>query len=362
MNTKDLEFLLGLSEILESHKYFTGEDFTVYNAIDSVFNDEEFERLHPRDKDGKFAKTNSDGESTESNVQKLHIPSPEYKAILKKINEDKNKTIDPETIINSYLKSSKFDGDVLRNRINEINAEMDGIRLNKKDTQHKYKINGEYTEDRKLKHENILKEIFANKENAKPKNGERPKVIFLGGRGGSGKSKFDLPSDDNKGGVGVYDRSKYIVLDADDIKERMKPDYKGYNAAEVHEESSDILNMALEKALNEGLNVVLDATMKTKKSTLDKINRFKESKHNYDIEMYYMHLPLEKAAERALGRFVGKHGKMDGRYVPLHVILNDMKENENVFDELKHFASKWAFYNNDVPKQEDKPILIDKNY
>ena len=361
METKDIEILLGLREILENQKHYTGKDFKVYNALDQVLNDEEFERLHPRDKDGKFAHTKSSGQTKESNVHKLHIPSAEYKETLKKVEKDNERTIRPDEIINNYLKSSGFDGDKLRKRINEINAEMAYIRDNKKDTQHKYKINGEYTEGRKLKHEQTLKNIFANKESAKPKPGENPTVIFLGGRGGSGKSKFDLPSEENKGGVGVYDRSKYIVLDADEIKNSID-EYKGYNAAEVHEESSDILNMALEKALNEGLNVVLDATMKTKKSTFNKIDKFKESKHNYNIEMYYMHLPLEKAAERALSRFVGKDGKMQGRYVPLNVILNDMKNNEKVFDELKHLASKWAFYNNDVPNKEDKPILIDKNY
>jgi len=58
MQIKDFEILLGLKEILEGHKTFTGEDFTVYNALGQVLNDEEFERLHPRDEEGKFARTN----------------------------------------------------------------------------------------------------------------------------------------------------------------------------------------------------------------------------------------------------------------------------------------------------------------
>lgn len=360
MQSKDIELLLGLTEILENHKYFTGEDFKVYNALNQVLNDEEFERLHPRDKEGKFAKVRSGNKDSNTNVQKLHIPSPEYDAILKKVEEDNKREIKPDEIIDRYIKATGFDGDKLRKRIAEIDAEMEDIRLNEKDTQHKYKINGVYTEERRQKHLDIISKIFANKENAKPKNNEKPTVIFLGGRGGSGKSKFDLPNDtDNKGGVGVYDRSKYIVLDADEIKKELD-EYKEYNAAEVHEESSDIMKMALKKAKKEKLNIVLDATMKKYDSTKEKIEDFKNA--GYNIEMYYMHLPREKAAERAVGRFVGKKGKMDGRYVPLHVILNEMKLNEDNFNRLKHNASKWAFYNNDVPKQEDKPILIDKNY
>ena len=73
--------------------------------------------------------------------------------------------------------------------------------------------------------------------------------------------------------------------------------------------------------------------------------------------MYYMHLPREKAAERAIGRFMGDNG----RYVPLDILL-DMKHNEENFDVLKKYATKWAFYNNDVARKEDKPILVDKNY
>lgn len=103
------------------------------------------------------------------------------------------------------------------------------------------------------------------------------------------------------------------------------------------------------------MNVVLDGTMKSFKSTEEKIKTFSDS--GYNIEMYYMHLPREKAAERAIGRFMGNNG----RFVPLEVLL-EMKHNEENFDKLKKYASKWAFYNNDVPRKEDKPILIDKNY
>ncbi|MBQ2175363.1 MAG: zeta toxin family protein [Alphaproteobacteria bacterium] len=200
--------------------------------------------------------------------------------------------------------------------------------------------------------------IFKNAVNAKPAPGEKPKVIFLGGRGGSGKSKFDVPDEKNPGNIGIYDSSKYIVLDADKIKEQL-PEYKGYNAYEVHEESSAILNQALAMARAKGLNVVLDATMKTLSSTETKVKSFDDA--GYNIEMYYMHLPREKAAIRAMGRYATKEQNYKGRYVPLTELLK-MKDNEANFDKLKHYATKWAFYNNDVAHKEDKPILIDKNY
>ena len=68
-----------------------------------------------------------------------------------------------------------------------------------------------------------------------------------------------------------------------------------------------------------------------------------------------MHLPREKSTERAIGRFM----KKGGRFVPLDVLL-DMKDNEANFDKLKSYASKWAFYNNDVERGQE-PKLIDKS-
>src|SRR5690606_24786573 len=96
---------------------------------------------------------------------------------------------------------------------------------------------------------------------ATPPDGVQPTFTLLGGRGGSGKSWF-------KGKV--YDPNKAIVLDADEIK-GMLPEYEGWNAHQVHEESSDILEGLLRKARELGLNVVLDGTLKTAKSALDKV-------------------------------------------------------------------------------------------
>ena len=284
-----------------------------------------------------------------------HKPSKEYEQILKSVRESNNKELTADYIINNAVKNQGLNAQEVREKINFAEEYNSGIIKQKLETNKKYSnLNHSYKQERQEKHNEILEKIFANKNNAKPKNGEKPTVIFLGGRGGSGKSKFDMPDEENPGNIGIYDKSKYIVLDADEIK-KMLPEYQGYNAYEVHEESSDILNTALAKARKEGLNVVLDATMKTLSSTEKKIKAFDEK--GYNIEMYYMHLPREKAAERAIGRFMGKNG----RYVPMRELFK-MKDNEENFDKLKHYASKWAFYNNDVPSKENKPILIDKNF
>lgn len=274
-----------------------------------------------------------------------------YKDTLEKVKRDNKKEITQNQVIESAIKSLQAEGkkytpEEIRAKIKEaLDYNLNVARNNWETYKYYSDGKGHYKENRQKLHKKILNDLFLHSNSAKPKNGEKPTFMVLGGRGGSGKSKFD--------GL-VYDKSKYIVLDADAIKEKL-PEYKGLNAFEVHEESSDILNKALKIARKRGLNVVLDGTMKTLSSTEKKINAFKDA--DYNIEMYYMHLPREKAAERAIGRFMGERG----RFVPLNVLL-EMKNNEENFDKLKHYASKWAFYNNDVPSKENKPILIDKNY
>lgn len=357
MNKSDIEILKGLISLIKCNNgKFSSQDVVMLKGVNEllkVFNDEEFERLHPRDKDGKFAQSNGGSNTDDSNVKKLHIPNPEYKAILESIKESNKQKITPADIIESAVKNLGLDAKKVKQKIAEAEAYADTWDL---DTKGRFSENGVYTEERQKLHDKILSNIFKNSELAKPPKGEKPTAIFLGGRGGSGKSKFDMPNEKRQSNLGVYDRSKYIVLDADEIKKELKPEYKYNNASEVHEESSDILSMALEIAQKEKLNVVLDATMKTLSSTERKIKSFVDA--DYNIEMYYMHLPRVKAAERAIKRFTEDE---KGRYVPLEELLK-MKDNEENFDKLKHYASKWAFYNNDVPSEADLPILIDKNY
>jgi predicted ABC-type ATPase len=276
--------------------------------------------------------------------------SKNYYKILENLKESNKRNIGSEDIIAAFTANNKaFSSEAVRKKIEEAIEYNYYIEKNHAQTfQYHSDGKGHYNKERAKLHKKILNEIFINEKQAKPKNGGKPTFMVLGGRGGSGKSKFN--------GM-VYDPKKYIVLDADAIKERL-PEYKGYNAFEVHEESSDIMKKALKIAQKRGLNVVLDGTMKSFKSTQKKLQQFKEA--DYNIEMYYMHLPREKAAERAIGRFAGREKDFSGRFVPLNVLL-DMKENEANFDRLKKYASKWAFYNNDVPEGAP-PDLVDKNY
>lgn len=276
-------------------------------------------------------------------TQTIKPESKSYENILNKVKESNSKNITGNDILESLSKNKNFKYSI--DKVREKIEFAEAYNRNVVQTITKFRNEqGCYTSKRNELHKKILTDIFANADKAKPKNGEKPTFIMLGGRGGSGKSKFN--------GL-VYNKDNFIVLDADAIKERI-PEYRGYNAFEVHEESSDILNRALAKARKKGLNVVLDATMKTEKSVKSKIDDFTNA--DYNIEMYYMHLPREKSTERAIGRFMGANG----RYVPLDVLLS-MKNNEFNFDKFKKYASKWAMYDNDVASKDIEPKLIAKS-
>lgn len=235
------------------------------------------------------------------------------------------------------------------------------------DTQQKYKkggkfvegeyVGGEYTGARMAIQQKIIWDAFKDWENKVPTEG-KPKLVILGGRGGSGKSHF------TKGENAQYPKDKFVVIDPDAFKEslpeykdmfgpngEMKSKYAGLNAWEVHEESSDMKKRALEMAKNLGVNTVLDGTVSKYKSVKKVVDEFKKA--GYDVEGAYMHLPREKSTARGILR------GMSARFVPVGQLLA-MKENEDVFEQLMPDFSKWTIYDNDVPFKTE-PKLVAKS-
>ena len=180
---------------------------------------------------------------------------------------------------------------------------------------------------------------------AAPPPGERPTFIALGGRGGSGKSSLNGK---------VYEEGRAIVLDADHIK-GLLPEYEGWNAHQVHEESSHVLESVLAMAQILGVNVVLDATMKTGKSIEGKVDDFKKA--GFRIEAHYMHLPRQEAAKRAVKRYLD--GGEKGRFVPPEVVLGNTNNEEN-FDKIKSKADAWSFHDNSGGKDAGPKLIAQK--
>lgn len=225
-------------------------------------------------------------------------------------------------------------------KIDNVEAKLKGV----KQTIELFKKDGKYTPERQALHQTIVEKFLSSEKiaAARPADGTLPSFTILGGRGGSGKSSFKNT---------VYDPGKAVVLDADEIK-HMLPEYKGWNAFEVHDESGDLFDLITDLAKTNGLNIVHDATMKTPDKAVSLVHGFKSS--GYSVQAHYMHLPRQEAAKRAVGRFLG--GGNEGRYVPVDVVLGNTK-NEQSFDAIKPLVDAWSFRDNNVPRGQPPKLI-----
>lgn len=301
-------------------------------------------------------------------------------AVAKKSKE--NKSINAESVIKDAVSFGKYGEKEIKERQKNYEEyfnkapKKDGYRV---DTVVKHSVGGHWEDgeyvgykwkpERVKLQQKIIEEVsFGNIKDKLPKNGEKPKLVLIGGRGGSGKSKFTY-EDENDNVLGEYGYSKknFIVIDPDEYKERL-PEYKelvdkgskfaGLNAWEVHEESSAMKKMALDKALELGANVVLDGTLAKYGSAKRTLDKFREK--GYIIDVAFMELPREKSAVRGINRGMRKNdsGQSVGRWVPVDVMLN-MTDCEENFDKLSKDADNWVVFHNDVGKN-DKPQFIAK--
>jgi len=210
---------------------------------------------------------------------------------------------------------------------------------------------GIWTAERKLVHREIVRKVIlgfdektlaVNRSNilsnglhkAKTAANEAPVYTVLGGRGGSGKSWFS-------GGNGPVNPRKTLILDSDQIK-KLLPEFQGWNAGELHLESSYLFDEISLIAKRMNLNVVHDMTLKNARQAVARMNLFSDA--GYQLEGYYMYLPRHEAANRAIVRALGD----EARYVPLDIILSNTK-NEIVFDQLRGSFSRWGMWDNLVP-------------
>ena len=267
-----------------------------------------------------------------------------YNRYISQAKRDRRKVVNPDDIIASITEGNN--GPVSEKQLRELINRADVCKgsTGGVQTQKLYSdLKGHYNPARTVIHDKILNEIFINSDSAKPASGSKPTFIMLGGRAGSGKTKFGKDCSAN-----VYNKTSYIVLNSDDIKRKL-PEYNGFNDGELHEESIDIINKAIAKAKHMGLNTVLDCTMSHIEYCEPILKGFSES--GYNIELYFMYLPREEAAKRAILRFVHNN-----RYVPLKVLLG-MTDNEITFHKLRKYATKSGFYSNEVKPGQD-PYLI----
>lgn len=191
---------------------------------------------------------------------------------------------------------------------------------------------GMYTEERRAVQDQVLAKFITPEvvDRATVPAGQQPVATFLGGRGGSGKSWFT-------GDAGPRANKDYFYINSDDFKEKM-PEYKGWNAALLHDEVDYLVDRANTIARRGRMNVVLDATMRSRRTVERMIDDYKAA--GYRIEGYFMHTSPQEAAMRAMRRF-----NRSNRYVPPAYILGSTT-NEKSFDEMTPKMDHWEVYDN----------------
>ena len=213
---------------------------------------------------------------------------------------------------------------------------------------------GSWTPERQAEHDKIIDSYFTPEKiaAATPAPGEQPTLDILGGRGGSGKSFF------TEGDNAPVDTSRALELNNDHIKEKL-PGYEGWNAPNLHEESSHVGGVIEKMAKERGLNVVMDGTMKSENSAMQRVSDYKDA--GYKVNGHYMYTSPEKSAERALKRAVSGENRyqsgeqsVGGRYVPPGYSLGSTT-NEKTFDRVKGKMDNWQVYTNNVDGQ--KPVF-----
>ena len=103
------------------------------------------------------------------------------------------------------------------------------------------------------------------------------------------------------------------IIDSDMAKKRLPEFDEGFGASHVHEESSDIADHLFAQAVANGDNIVYPLVGKN----ADKIRAIKDGlkQEGYRVELYLNELPAEKAARRAVRRFVKENRLVDSNYV-----------------------------------------------
>ncbi len=148
----------------------------------------------------------------------------------------------------------------------------------------------------------------------------------------------------------LSNRYKARILDADTVKPWLDGFDDGYGAGYVQDESSLIMEMAFEKAIARGDNVIIPKIGGGR--IVDLANRMKSA--GYTVDLYYNEVSEETSIMRAASRFAE-----EGRYLSLNYLLTIRNKPKETF-------TKWAesgifdyaeWRNNDVGFGEE-PRLV----
>ncbi|KIQ83101.1 zeta toxin family protein [Bacillus cereus group sp. MYBK234-1] len=210
-----------------------------------------------------------------------------------------------------------------------------------KPTREKYVINGEYTIERKLLHNEIIESFLKGQLQQE----QEPEAILLGGGSAAGKSSIgELVIKGYK-----LQKQNMIWIDPDKIKEKI-PEYQDAMESEdiesmkqaaflVHDESSDITMKLLKICMKRKLNFMYDGTMKNEVKYIKLIQQLRQA--GFSIKAIIVDVPIKVALERSNMRF-----KVTGRLVPEHIIEQSHMRVATTFSKIKDLIDCYTLYDN----------------
>jgi predicted ABC-type ATPase len=141
------------------------------------------------------------------------------------------------------------------------------------------------------------------------------------------------------------------IVDSDDIK-KMIPEFDGgIGAAAVHEESSQLGKIYLDRAMARGDNIVLPKVGDKAASIQKVIQQARDA--GYTVNLVNMQVEAIEPFRRNMTRFA-----IDGRLVPPEYVLSVGDKPTQVYEQLKGEADGYASYDNNVPFGQD-PVLTE---
>lgn len=201
------------------------------------------------------------------------------------------------------------------------------------------------------------------------------RALMTGGIGGAGKSS-------SLRAMGV-NGDEWLTLNNDDIKEEMAragmiPKVRGLTPMEscplVHEEASDMLARMRRRALDRGMNVIVDGTMSSYGSTSRKIGQLHDA--GYEVRAMFVDVSVDTAKRRAFGRYRRSMDEyttsgvgVGGRWLPERVIESQRSDdpgfrtvNAETFGRLARegvFDGEPAVFDNDVDGRGSRRLRLD---
>jgi predicted ABC-type ATPase len=182
--------------------------------------------------------------------------------------------------------------------------------------------NGEYTDERKELHKEIIKEA---KKGVTCITKGKPIAVLMGGSPASGKTTF------------LKKYRPYLLLnnlfkvDADEVRAKL-PEYKGWNASQTHKETGDIVKTLISDR-NIGIPCLFDFIYDGTMTSVEKYESLIQflKKEGYIIYIVFMgNIDKNVVKKRALERY-----KSSGRFVPMGVIDEFYETGEKTLNTLK---------------------------